>query len=156
MLFYNFIGINIDNLYYACPCKLQCSCNYLPPRFAGSYNIFDRNGVKSNVSVDDYYKISCLARFDHAENVKDLGKKYGVLFWIIPGQNCIKILEDNYSLGIPIYDVLAAHRVLDSFADSPVLIKFESKTLPLSAGINELVEYSRQINIQKIKIIISL
>lgn len=160
MIFRVAINICIDRLYFACTCVDRCMCNCIPPRFAGFYEIYDRKNIISKTPLDEYYKLSGLARFDHRflTNLAGLSAEYGVLFWVVECHKSrgIILVEDDYANGVPIYNVEDAKRVIVAFSDPPMPIKFLTNKLDFSKEFLSLIELARNINAKKIKVIINL
>ena len=122
--FNNLINLKINKLTYRCQCEDKCKNICKPPRFVGDYKIYDRFNNLSIVHVDDYYKLSSLARFDHS-NLHDLSilkSKYEVLFWVKWRTNKIKFVDLEYVDGLPVYDYETAEKILSVCNNIPKVI----------------------------------
>lgn len=149
LVFNQYLNIFIDKLYYACKCTTKCKHNCNPPKFLGSYKIYDRNGIESTVTMQEYYSLSPLARFDHSYLCKldELKQDYEVLFWVQWTGNKVKIIDATYANGLPVYDLDTAKRILLVCIDVPKLV-FILPSMNFSESIQATIDMAKELPIK--------
>jgi len=147
--FYNTISILIDKMYYACRCVEKCKNKCEPPRFLGNYDVYDRNYVLANISLDQYYNLSPLVRFNHTylSNLGSIKKDFNVLCWFRWDTTRIEIIDTDYIDGYPIYDFDQARRILVAASDIPTLI-FILPSLEISETMLSIINMSKDLPIK--------
>lgn len=160
MIFKSTIPLKITNLYYACTCVKRCSGSCKPPVFYEVINFFDRNGVKANVSYEQYYKkLTPILYFDHSLIGQEhkVAEHYQVLCWLVYDKKQLSFIDADYIDGIPIYEIEKIENLLiDLKASELSRLKFIIRSLEMPDPIKHIFEFARNLNIFPIQIKINL